>query len=228
MNNVFTFWEGKIPGYIKLCLDTWKVPFTVLNYENLHNYTDLPIEPLQRFTLPQIADCVRVHVLRDQGGYWLDADTIMLSGKLPKVTILGDQETRINTIGMLCADYYPEMFKEWATYQDAVVRDPNCSHHWSVMGNAFTDPYLKEHTEVDIGDIWNCWPETYMVLGTIDRWDKYSKFYFEESHKLSDLRQTDLLMLHNSWTPAWYKKLSAYAVLEYNFTLSNILKEVLI
>ena len=22
---VFTFWEGKMPGYIRLCLDTWKL-----------------------------------------------------------------------------------------------------------------------------------------------------------------------------------------------------------
>ena len=54
-----------MPGYIRLCLDTWKVPCTVLNYDNVNDYTDLPLDKLKRFTLPQIADCVRVHVLSD-------------------------------------------------------------------------------------------------------------------------------------------------------------------
>ena len=72
---VYTFWEGEMPDYIKLCMYTWHFPVTILNYDNLNNYTDLQItSQLERFTLPQIADCVRVHVLRDQGGYWLDAD----------------------------------------------------------------------------------------------------------------------------------------------------------
>ena len=101
---IFTFWEGSMPEYIRMCLKTWDFDFTVLNYDNLNKYTDLPVnDGLKRFTLPQIADCVRAHVLRDNGGYWLDADTILLSSKLPKVNIMGHPETRANTIGFLYA-----------------------------------------------------------------------------------------------------------------------------
>ena len=102
MNNIFTFWEGPMPAYIKMCMDTWRHPFTLLTYDNLHNYTNLLVdERLKRFTMPQIADVVRVHVLRDQGGCWLDADTIMVTDKLPRVNILGNPKARTGTIGML-------------------------------------------------------------------------------------------------------------------------------
>ena len=224
---VFTFWEGKMPGYIRLCLYTWKVPYTVLNYDNVNDYTDLPLDKLKRFTLPQIADCVRVHVLRDNGGYWLDADTIMLTGKLPDAMILGDPEKRTNTIGMLhTATPNSEMLEEWARFQDKIIQGSSVSRYWALMGNDFTDSYLWEHDEIRIGRIDNYWPETYMIPGNESRMNKYKKFYFRESHHLADIRDTSLLMLHNSWTPKWYKNLSAKSVLAGSCTLSNILREI--
>lgn len=225
--NVFTFWEGQMPGYIKLCMDTWRMPYTVLNYDNLHEYTDISIEPLKRFTLPQIADCVRVHVLRDQGGYWLDADTIMLTGKLPDTDMVGDTEQRTNSIGLLWSEPHSQMFTEWARFQDEIISGYDKSTYWALMGNAFTDNYVKEHEEVRIWPIEDFWPETYMVSDNIPRWQKYRRFYFEESHTLADIRPTDLLMLHNSWTPEWYKSVPIFKVLDANCTLSNILREIL-
>ena len=231
MDKIFTFWEGQIPSYIKLCIDTWMFPYIILNYENLHHYTDLQITPeLKRFTLPQIADCVRVHVLRDQGGYWLDADTIMVTDVLPTETMIGNPIMRTNTIGYLHADSpHTPMFDEWATYQDAVIKDPySTSQLWSIMGNSFTDVYVKKHTYISICDVEKCWPEVYMVEEDVPRYNKYKHFYFGMTYSLSDIKPTNMLMLHNSWTPDWYKKLSAEEILKDDkHTLSNILREVL-
>lgn len=225
--NIFTFWEGKMPGYIKLCMDTWKVPCTVLNYGNVLDYTDIDINRVKRFTLPQIADCVRVHVLRDQGGYWLDADTIMITGKLPDTDMVGYPETRQNSIGLLYSEPRSQMFTEWAAFQDEIIRGCDTSPYWALMGNAFTDDYVKRHEEVRIYPVDDYWPEVYMVGDNIPRWQKYRRFYFEESHTLSDIRRTDLLMLHNSWTPEWYKNKLELEALDVNYTMSNILREVL-
>ena len=225
--NVFTFWEGSMPGYIKLCMDTWRMPFTVLNYGNVLDYTDIDIERAKRFTLPQIADCVRVHVLRDQGGYWLDADTIMITGKLPDTDMVGYPETRQNSIGLLYSEPRSQMFTEWAAFQDEIIRGYDTSSYWATMGNAFTDEYVKRHEEVRIFPIEDYCPEIYMVSDNIPRWQKYRRFYFEEHHTLADIRPTDLLMLHNSWTPEWYKNLLELDALNTSCTLSNILREVL-
>lgn len=44
MENIFTFWEGKMPLYITLCLKTWDFPsLTILNYNNLKSYTDFKV-----------------------------------------------------------------------------------------------------------------------------------------------------------------------------------------
>ena len=228
MKTVFTFWEGPMPAYIKMCMDTWKVPYVLLNYDNLDRYTDLKVDDqLKRFSLAQIADCVRVHVLRDQGGYWLDADTIMITDHLPDVMILGDPVKRTNTIGYLHTEPRSDMFTRWAAYQDKVIADPDASHHWSIMGNAFTDPYLAEHQEVKIGQVRDFWPETYMFGRSEKRYHNYCKLYFSCNYNLSDLMPTSMLMLHNSWTPDWYRKLDAKEVMMQRHTLSNVLNEVL-
>ena len=225
-DQVFTFWEGPKPAYIDLCLKTWKFPYVVLNYDNLKNYTDFDVHKTNKFTLPQIADCIRVHALRDSGGCWLDADTIMLDNKLPTANILGNSETRSNTIGFLRSDDCSEMLTAWASYQDDVLNQKDPSHHWDIFGNAFTDPYLKEHLEVHIGDITKYWPELSLVE-SLSRRDKYKVFYFEKHRHLVDIGDVSMLMLHNSWTPSWYKQLSAQEVFNQSCTISNILREVL-
>ena len=226
---IFTFWEGKKPAYIELCMQTWKFPYVVLNYKNLNEYTDLKADAnLKRFTLPQIADAVRAHVLRDQGGYWLDADTIMITGKLPEETLIGYPDKRECTIGFLHAEEpHMPIFEEWAAYQDKVIADPNSGGNWDVLSNAFVDPYIREHPNVSIAPVRGCWPETYMVGGDIPRSEKYRKFYFEATHGLSDIEPTDMLMLHNSWTPKFYKSLSGLEFIRAGWTMSNILREVL-
>ena len=224
---IFTFWEGPMPAYIKLCMATWKLPYTLLNYDNLGQYTELDIDRAKRFTLPQIADCVRVHVLRDNGGYWLDADTIMLTGKLPDTDMVGDPEQRTNSIGLLRTEPHSQMFTEWAAFQDRIIEGPDTSLYWATMGNAFTDDYVKQHTQVRIHPIADYCPEVYMIEGDIPRWQKYRRFYFEERNTLSDIRPADLLMLHNSWTPEWYKNVPEGKVLDANCTMSNILREAL-
>jgi hypothetical protein len=115
---VFTFWEGQMPGYIQLCMKTWQFDYVLLNYSNLHEYTNLKLtDRLRSFSLPKIADVIRVHVLRNYGGYWLDTDTIMISDELPKSNFMGYPDTREHTIGFLHTEPHADMYRAWAKYQ---------------------------------------------------------------------------------------------------------------
>lgn len=225
---IYTFWEGKMPEYLKLCMETWKFPFILLTYDNINQYTEKIPEKLKQLTLPKQADYIRVHVLRDNGGIWLDTDTIMLNDELPSECILGDDVTRANTIGFLQTEPQSDFFETWAEFQDWKLNKlPNMKKDtsaWNVMGNAFTDYWLKVHKDIKIGKLMQNWPETYMIKGNVGRNVKYCKFYFESNFSLDDVKdKTNMLMLHNSWTPDWYKTLSKEKVLNQKGTLSNIL-----
>lgn len=215
---IYTFWENKMPSYIALCMETWDFPYVVLNYSSLNQYTDLPLERLKQFTILQQSDVIRVHILRDNGGYWLDGDTI-INGELPTAMFVGDNDKRINSIGYLYAEK-PKMpiFKAWAKYQDKILKGDETSKWWALMANDFTDPYLKKHTEIEIGNIYKHWLET---DNEHNRQEKYVDYYFKHSHTPT---LPNMVMLHNSWTPKWYKNLPRDEVLAMNCTLSNILK----
>lgn len=223
--NIFTFWEGPMPGYIQLCMYRWKIPFTLLNYENLHKYTDLDIDKIKRFTLPQISDIVRVHVLRDCGGYWLDADTVLLTGQLPNTEMVGDPEARTVSAGLLYSEANSKMTVEWAEHQDEIINGSSTPKHWATFANAFCDSYVKEHEEIRIHPIIDYMPEKYMMRNDLPHYQQFNEFYFSNSFSLKDIRKTDLLMLHNSWMPFWFKELTPSEVLMQSCTLSNILRE---
>lgn len=226
MELVFTFWEGKMPAYVKLCMRTWTFPYILLNYSNIHNMIDLDIDSLSRFSLPQIADYIRVHVLRDYGGTWMDTDTIILNGKLPDIPhIIGNDLDRTNRICYLHTHANHNMYTQWADYQDDILRHPNPSFKWDVMGNAFTDKYLKHHKEILISDDYIYHPEYMLTKGS--REDKYKQFYFEDHYRLDDIPHTDMLLLHNSWTPGWFRLMDEREVLKQDCTMSYILKEVM-
>ena len=84
---IFTFWEPKenMPGYIKLCMQTWKkflpdYDIVVLDYKNITNWFDR--KTIRKFlykktSLPKQADCIRAALLYKYGGIWMDADTII-------------------------------------------------------------------------------------------------------------------------------------------------------
>lgn len=227
MDKVFAFWEGEMPPYLKLCMKTWNFPYILLTYENVNDYTNIPLNIMNRFTMPQVGDIVRAHVLRDNGGYWLDVDTIVL-GDLPTVPILGKPEKRENSVAYLHAAKPNEpMYVAWTEHQVARYNHKHAKKYWDLMGNSFTDQYLKEHPEIEIGDIRNCWVEDYIIATNEPRWNKYKKFYFETSYCLESINKTPMIMLHNSWVPTWYKKLSEKEVLEYDCTLSNFIRGAL-
>ena len=222
---VFTFWEGKTPDYIKLCLKTWKVPYTLLNYDTVRQYTDLNTDILRGygFTLPQIADCVRVHVLRDNGGYWLDADTIMLSDNLPAENMIGYPEKRDAHCGYLHFKKHSDFLAEWAEEQDRIISQ-GIIGGWDLFSNGILNKLLKTHNEVTIKDRTEHFPESYMIISN-SKYTQYQEFYFNSQYHLSDIKKTNIIMLHNSWTPGGYMDISEREILNSNYcTMSNILR----
>jgi len=87
MKKVFTFWEPKenVPGYVRLCMETWKnclpdYETVVLDYDTLGNYLTADEQAAilcRKMTFAMQSDCIRCAVLKKHGGIWMDADTIL-------------------------------------------------------------------------------------------------------------------------------------------------------
>ena len=84
---VFSYWEGPMPEYIKICIQTMERNcdrFTLLTPENIEqhlSYSPLNIEACKMLRKPaHRADCYRVAIIHLNGGLWLDCDTVVISG----------------------------------------------------------------------------------------------------------------------------------------------------
>ena len=111
---IFTFWEPheKIPGYLILCIKTWKkflpdYEIKILDYKRVIDYLGETLFSkivCKDLTLPIQVDAIRVALLKKFGGIWMDADTIVLNGEFLKelkefeLIMLGDAKTKTQNI----------------------------------------------------------------------------------------------------------------------------------
>lgn len=99
---IFSFWEpkGSMTPYLELCVKTWKrnlpgYEIIFLDYSNLCHYLpegayDMNI--LRKLTLMMQKDAVMVAVLKEHGGIFMDADTLVTGNISPLVRMLRHTE----------------------------------------------------------------------------------------------------------------------------------------
>ncbi len=123
---IFTFWEphNKVPGYLLLCLETWKKFFPnykiiLLDYSNLSHYlgSSFVYKILNKnMALPIQADAIRVALLQKYGGIWMDLDIIITNRKflsmvISNLVMLGNQEKKNQNIGFIYASKKSNIIK---------------------------------------------------------------------------------------------------------------------
>ncbi|EAJ6221451.1 hypothetical protein VD62_08700 [Campylobacter coli] len=256
---IWTFWEpkDKMPGYVKLCIETWKVFFSdyrvvILDYSNLHNFLpkDFYDESLyENFSLPKQADAIRAAVLYLYGGIWLDADTIITSSKI-KYFFENPSNFSIfsSHIGVLkakkgsiiCFNWFQECQKRILNYRK--IKESNGDlrqfEAYYYLGNGPLNPNIEtfknNKNEVVIFNrvknkvIMEAFWRTKDENKEGNAIVNYQEFYFLNDYSDFVLEnEAGLLMLYNSWTPYSYKNLNIEDFLICKNTLSGIFLKIL-
>jgi len=261
---VFSFWEphDKIPGYIRLCIETWKkflpdYEIKILDYKSLK---DIIGEELfmniicKNMSLSMQADAIRVALLKLYGGLWMDTDSIIINGNFTKMllnyelSMIGEEKNQFQYMGFIFASQNSSILKSWLKkiisnvkiYKTIVINDKKSSdlwkkkfNHFDYLGNAIIDPLLKninskKYFRLDSNKI-NCFPErVYLKNTSKDNKLIYKTFYFQKGEPEIILNNTKyLILLHNSWTPPKYKKMSENEFLKQDIRLSKLLSKLL-
>lgn len=199
------------------------------------------------------ADAIRVALLKIYGGLWMDTDSIILNGNFTKellnyeLTMIGEEKNRFQYMGFIFASQNSSILNDWLNkiinkvnnYRYILLNDSNSSDllkkikHFDYLGNAIVDPLLKKingkkYFRLDSRKI-NPFPErNFLKNSSEDNKQKYRTFYFQKGDPKIILNNTKyLILLHNSWTPSKYKKMSENEFLKQDILLSKLLSKLL-
>lgn len=246
---IFSFWNDKktIPAYLNLCVETWKrfIPnheIKILDVDEFLSCTELKGSELWKLltsgkcSWAVISDFIRMEILSKYGGVWMDIDTIVTGESFAK-DIIDKADLGINTVfgneggvfsAFIISGAESEFLKHARERQHEKIMNLNevkDNVGWDYLCYSVILPYFRSHrNEFNVIDASRFLPEKRFL--STDSWHQYRDFYFTQRMKLSDIPQTPIIVLHNSWTPAEYKRSTVEEIMSKDCTMSNILREL--
>lgn len=217
-NLVFTYWEGPRIPYIELCYETMKkyCPNLVrLDETNAHRYVDLPDEYYKIEAINHRVDYLKAKLLHKYGGFWLDADTIVLK---PLPFELLKEKDYIGCPGLFGAQKGSKTLEKWIKHMDVVIKKKQ-KFLWAEL----ILPVVYEnnvHNEVRGIDRKCIAP----FLGERVLW-----IFFTTATELEkyDLSPTFAVALYNKVFPGWFKKMTEKEILESDYVISELFRKAL-
>ena len=179
MNNnkkyIFTFWEPreKIPGFLKLCIKTWKrflseYEIIILDYNISKFYLGEELFSniiCENMSIMVQSDAIRVAMLNKFGGIWMDADTIITNREFIKyfknfeLAMVMDK-SGLQFIGFIYASKNSIIIKQWLDkiiynvkkFKSVILKKENTTswklswkevNAWYYLGNGIIDQLIK-------------------------------------------------------------------------------------
>lgn len=250
---IFAFWEGKaIPPYLELCMKTWrnagKADVVLLGYSNVHQFAkfDFSLEDLQRFPIAQQADALRIGLLNSNAGVWMDCDTLVLSPIHEITTGLQDHDVVLignpskPSAALSCLStsrgqtaFMQEILEDMTKMISA--RDLPEKIRWDYIGTPFYQRVFDanfENCSVKIVDSKKSGFYHEAKYGGGRGEKSYREYWFNTSAVFQSEprgQESSMLILHNSYTPRYYKKMGArHLMLRSNQLLSQYLRHALL
>lgn len=191
------------------------------------------------------ADAIRVAILKKYGGIWIDADTIFVNSSFIN-RFYGYELVNLSYhIAFIYASKKSIFISKWliriikrvniykkALSKNLTKKEYNNLNRGDYLGNLIFNPIVKEckgkeYLQINALNIFAL-PERIFIKGNIPIDAKYKMFYFSPGNpkKITDYNK-GIIMLHNSWTPYKYKKMSEEKFLNQNILLAHLLKKLL-
>jgi hypothetical protein len=159
--NMFTYWEGVIPEYIKCCLasmtEKTNADVFLIGEKDIYQYIDKEELHKNYFKIKnaaQRADYLRVTLIEKYGGMWVDADTLFLKSTenffenvkdIDFAYIKWVDDLVIN--GYFYGARHSEVLTQWKHDIDCILDryDEKADYDWCFLGETLLTPIIKSN-----------------------------------------------------------------------------------
>lgn len=218
--NVFTYWEGPKVPYIELCYETMKkyCPQVIrLNEETVKEYVNLPKEYFKIEAVNHRTDYLKARLLYEQGGWWLDADTIVLK-ELPEIT-----HGYMGCAGLFGAQKGSEKMKEWYGWCEKKIHEKS-KFYWHELIEPILEEKIhggtREITNMELSQIAPFFGETILYAYFCDEPNKMQEY-------LKRAENSFAIILYNKMFPQSFKEMSKREILDKKMVISELFRRAL-
>lgn len=232
--NLFTYWEGPKPDYIRLCekIIDLKLSKNIchhkINSNNVYDYIPKQEFPDNFEDLPCLAhkaDYIRCLLTYLHGGIWLDLDQVLVTN-LDDIYNLSSEYDYITyewepfnpSIGFFYASKNNELMRLWHKKMRDKI-ESNVKLTWESLGYELLWPILRKMLDTNSLKYFAFPART--SFAPLE-WTEQDKF-FSVTYDM-DFSNLHSVMLYNSQIPQWFKNLSEREILNSNYFISKLLK----
>ncbi len=150
MNNIWMYWEGEQPEHIRLCIESVKKRKGNLNFYLLNSTTIKDFLPNLRPEWHQLrrsahkADYIRIRLVYEYGGMWIDCDMVALAEISPLFDFPEKYDyacqSIATSIGCFIARPKSKILKLVMEEQDKILDQEN-NFEWNDIGNNILKKY---------------------------------------------------------------------------------------
>lgn len=206
-------------------------------------------------TLPIQADAIRVAILQKYGGFWMDADNLIINSNFitmfnkSDLQMFGNSQIKKLYTGFIYGTNNSIILKIWLKsiikrikiYKFRLflkrifptkynIKIFNELGSWDYLGNGIINELVSNASEKDFKlieqNVAYALPEQIFLNGTLVQ--RYIDFYFTKKDRTKFIKNCKgILMLHNSWTPQKYKIMSVKEFMSQDIMLSHLIKKLL-
>lgn len=218
--NLYYYWDGLQPDWIRLCKETieknCKDNFNlhILNKDNVKNYTQLPEEYWKIIKPNHYTDFLKAKLIYETGGFWIDADTIVLKDFSDWVNYF-DEHDFIGTPGFFGGPKGSKTIGKWYEEAHKIILDHQEFHFAELINPLITrkeyDPF-KVLTKKQFLPVWYTAPDI-------------NKFWDKELPLDQVIDDTSkVVVLFNNCFPNWFKSINRSEILQSNMLISKLFK----
>lgn len=236
---VYQYWEGKMPEYIKTCMNSVQkacqadgINYVRLTPDNLNQYVDnLPDNWYKLTQIAHKADYVRAVVLYKYGGIWLDADTLaqsnlkMLAEDLKNTdwVVFADENDEFS-IGVIGIRKGSPLLKKWIDGMNDKLKD-RFDFQWTELGYDILYPIWKSW-RADNKDVWRA--KVYRNTDTCFPllWNEWEQFFKDGSCDFLYRKPQPVVSFYNAMFPKWFKELNEREFNDYIRSSNSVIADL--